>query len=98
MNQEQKFEKRLKEIRNDNNLDKIANDMLSTITLHGLTTDEVCALAYYIVDQTLRTKSNKEFLSKVGIDIDQLDIAGELQVMRAMVNNYVDKVSGSHDT
>ncbi|MXS25280.1 hypothetical protein [Enterococcus gallinarum] len=90
----QEFLNLLKKVREEKDIDQIAELFMSVINMYGLTTDEVCSLSYYMVDLTLQSNSNKTLLrNEFSIDIDKLGIDGKLAIMKAMVATYVDKVS-----
>lgn len=95
-NNNQEFLDLLKKIREEKNIDEIGELFLSVITMYGLTVDEVSAIAYYLVDTTLKANHNKLFMEEhFNIDIDKLGIDGKLSIMKAMIATYTDKVSNS---
>lgn len=74
-------------------VDQIGEMMLSIVNIYGLTVDEVCAIAYYLVNTTLKANHNKQFMQKhFNIDVNDLGIDGVLTTMKAMIATYVDKV------
>ena len=90
----QEFLDLLKKVREEKDIDQIAELFMSVVSMYGLTTDEVCSLSYYMVDRTLQSNSNKALLrDEFSIDVDNLGIDGKLAVMKAMVATYTDKVS-----
>lgn len=90
----QEFLSLLKKVREEKDIDQIAELFMSVVSMYGLTTDEVCSLSYYMVDRTLQSNSNKALLrNEFSLDVDKLGIDGKLSVMKAMVATYVDKVS-----
>jgi len=90
----QEFLNLLKKVREEKDIDQIAELFMSVVNMYGLTTDEVCSLSYFMVDRTLQSNSNKALLrDEFSIDVDNLGIDGKLAVMKAMVATHVDKVS-----
>lgn len=90
----QEFLNLLKKVREEKDIDQIAELFMSVINMYGLTTDEVCSLSYYMVDLTLQSNSNKTLMrNEFSIDIDKLGTDGKLAIMKAMVATYTDKVS-----
>lgn len=80
-------------IQQNKDVDQIGEFLLSVISVYGLTVDEVCAMAYYLVDTTLKAEHNKQFMQKCfNIDVNDLGIDGVLTTMKAMIATYVDKV------
>lgn len=89
----------LKDIRQSKDIDAIADLFTSIVDMYGLTVDEVCALCYYIVERSLKSDNNKRFLrERLQLDVDTLAPDGILQVQRAMVAVYVDKVRDNAKT
>lgn len=90
----QEFLDLLKKVREEKDIDQIAELFMSVVSMYGLTTDEVCSLSYYMVDRTLQSNGNKSLLrDEFSIDVDRLGIDGKLSIMKAMVATYTDKVS-----
>lgn len=83
----------LKEMRDEKNLDDIGELFLSIVTMYGLTTDEVAAMSYFLIEHTLKQQHNKRFISeRFGIDVDSLGIEGIQSIQHALVGVYLDKV------
>lgn len=92
MNQEQILNT-LKKIRENKNIDEIAELILNIISLTGLTVDEVASINYYTMKETLNAKHNKEFMKeKLKIDMTKLGPEGIFQVQRALLSTYYEKL------
>lgn len=92
----QEFLDLLKQVRENKDLDQIGELFVSIISMYGLTADEACAIAYYLLDTTLKAKHNKQLLrEQFAIDVDTLSLDGKLMVMKAMLATYNDKVSSN---
>ena len=92
-NNHQEFLDLLKRVRENKDLDQIGELFVSIISMYGLTADETCAIAYYLLDTTLKAKHNKQLLrEQFSIDVDTLSLDGKLVVMKAMLATYNDKV------
>lgn len=90
---QQEFLDMLKTIREGKDIDQMQELILSIFTMYGLTTDEVAALLFSIMKSVLQEKSNREMLAnKFSIDIDRLGAEGVLQVQRALLAAYLEKV------
>lgn len=85
----------LQKIRENKNIDEIAELILNIISLTGLTVDEVASVNYYIMKETLNAKHNKAFMKeKLNIDVNQLGPEGIFQVQRALLSTYYEKLKG----
>lgn len=83
----------MKQLQNEKDVDKIGELFLTLIAMYGLTTDEVCAISYYLIDHTLQTPVNKNLLrDEFNIDVQTLGMDGKFAVAKAMVATYVEKV------
>lgn len=84
----------LKRIRMEKDVDQIGEMFLAIINTFGLRVDEVCAIAYYLIDTTLKAKHNEDGLAKrFGIDIDKLGIDGKFTIAKAMIITYAEKAA-----
>lgn len=91
-----KFLELLADIREKKNIDEIGELFLSVINMYGLTVDEVCSIAFYLVDTTLTSSYNVSFFKeRLNIDVEVLGIEGKLKVMQAMIATYVSKVNAN---
>lgn len=92
-NKQQEFLDLLKKVREEKDIDQIAELFLSVTNMYGLTVDEVCALSFYMVDATLSAGQNKAFIAQhFNIDVDRLGVDGKLAIEKAMLAVYTDKV------
>lgn len=83
----------LNSMRENKNLDDLAQTMMALISSHGLTLDEVASLNYYVMKTSLETKSNKEFMEKhFNIDTTKLGPEGIFQVQQALLSSYYEKI------
>lgn len=90
---QQKYLDLLKSVREGKDIDQLQELMLSIFTMYGLTTDEVAALLFSVMRTVLHEKSNKDMLAnKFSIDIERLGAEGVLQVQRALLGAYLEKV------
>ena len=90
-NKQQEFLDLLKSVREEKDIDQIAELFLSVVNVYGLKVDEVCAIAYYLIDKTLSAKHNADFIAKhFAIDVKQVGIDGKLAIVKAMVAVYSD--------
>lgn len=92
-NKQQEFLDLLKKVREEKDIDQIAELFLSVVNVYGLKADEICAIAYYLIDTTLSAKHNADFIAKhFAIDVERVGIDGKLAIVKAMVAAYSDKV------
>lgn len=90
--QQEDFITMLKAIREEKNLEEIADLFLKVVAIYGLTMSEVAALNYYITEQTVKAKHNATFMKDhLNLDVNELSVDGILQVQRALVAAYVDE-------
>ncbi|MDT2793461.1 hypothetical protein [Enterococcus thailandicus] len=83
----------IKKIREEKDLDELANLFMNIISITGLKMDEVAALNYFISEQTLKAEHNAKFLKeRMSLDVSSLGIEGIFKVQEALVNVYVDKI------
>lgn len=91
--QQQDFLKLLSKMRDAKDIDAIADLFWDVISLYGLKMDETSALLYYIQDKTIKDDHNARFLkNNLNLDVTTLGVDGVLQVQRALLSRYVDKV------
>lgn len=92
MEKENLFEQ-LEKLRDEKDMDKIADLFQVIISMYGLKVDEVAALNFYIMQKTLESKHNAKFLKdKLGLDVNRLGTSGVLEVQRALLSAYLDNV------
>lgn len=91
---QQDFLELLTSIREEKDLDQMQELFVSIFSMYGLTTDEVAALLFSTMRQVLHEQQNKDMLAdKFSIDVTKLGAEGVLQVQRALLSAYLDKVS-----
>ncbi|MGG5359351.1 hypothetical protein [Enterococcus sp. DIV0240a] len=91
--QQAEFLETMKAIREEMDIDAIAELFLSVISIYGLKMDETASLLYFIQKQTIEAEHNSKFLKeRLGLDVTELGIDGVLQVQRALVNTYASQV------
>ncbi len=83
----------IKKMREEKDIDELANLLMNIISLIGLKMDEVAALNYFIAEQTLKAEHNAKFLKeRMSLDVSSLGIEGIFKVQEALVNVYVGKI------
>lgn len=83
----------IKKIREEKDLDELANLFMNIISIAALKMDEVAALNYFIAEQTLKAEHNAKFLKeRMSLDVSSLGIEGIFKVQEALVNVYVDNI------
>ncbi|EGP5134794.1 MULTISPECIES: hypothetical protein [Enterococcus] len=93
MNDNYDYIKLIEKIRAEKDMDELANLFMNIISLVGLKMDEVAALNYFIAEQTIRAEHNAKFLKeRLGLEVADLGLDGILQVQRALVSTYVDRL------
>lgn len=93
MEQDNKILKTLEQIRENKDIDQVAQLMLNIISLVGLTVDEVASINYYTMQHTLNAEHNKRFMKeKLQLDVTQLGPEGIFQVERALLATYNEKL------
>lgn len=86
--------KMLTQIREEKDMDAIADLFWKAITAYGLKVDELAALNYYMMKRSLETPVNATLIKeRMDLDVTQLGVDGILQVQRALVNVYVEQLS-----
>ncbi|EYT95542.1 hypothetical protein QJ527_07205 [Enterococcus mundtii] len=93
MKESNEYIKLIEKLREEKDMDKIAETFSSIISAYGLSVMETCSLAYYLVDRALNTPQNKLMLQeKFFIDTDKLGVDGKLTIMKAMLSVYSKEV------
>ena len=83
----------LNKVRQNKNVDNVAQTILSIISSSGLTVDEVASVNYYIMKETLNAEHNKRFMSEnLQLDVSQLGPEGIFQVQHALLSTYYEKI------
>lgn len=99
MDEKEKFIEKLDELRSEKDMNKIADLFNSVVIMYGVTVEETCALAYYLIDKALKADHNALMLQeKFGIDINKLGLDGKLTIARAMVSAYATEVEANEQT
>ncbi|EME3218574.1 hypothetical protein VSX30_002131 [Enterococcus faecalis] len=89
--QQAQFLEIIKKIREEKDVDAIAELFLEIISVYGLKMDETAALLYYVQKETLEADHNSQFLNeRLKLNVKSLNIEGVLQVQRALVNAYIE--------
>lgn len=90
---EQKIFDLLKKIQDEKDIDKIAEMIMSVISLYGMKMDEVAALNFYIMKQSLESPHNERFIQeRFGIDVSKLGVIGVLDMQKALISAYTEKL------
>ncbi|WEI91433.1 hypothetical protein [Enterococcus casseliflavus] len=84
----------LTQLREEKDMDAIAELFWKIITTYGLKVDELAALNYYTMKRSLEAPVNATLLKeRMKLDVTQLGVDGILQVQRALVNVYVEQLA-----
>ncbi|PQE43697.1 hypothetical protein CUS13_05300 [Enterococcus faecalis] len=90
------FIKMLTQLREEKDMDAIADLFWKVITVYGLKVDELAALNYYMIKQSLEEPVNATFIKeRLELDVTILGIEGVLQVQRALVNTYLSNIANN---
>ncbi|HIB1888669.1 hypothetical protein IGK80_000906 [Enterococcus sp. DIV0609] len=94
--QQAQFLEIIKKIREEKDVDAIAELFLEIISVYGLKMDETAALLYYVQKETLEADHNAQFLNeRLKLNVKSLNIEGVLQVQRALVNAYLSNIANN---
>jgi hypothetical protein len=86
--------KLLTQLREEKDMDAIAELFWKIITAYGLKVDELAALNYYTMKRSLEAPVNATLLKeRMKLDVTQLGVDGIIQVQRALVNVYVEQLA-----
>ena len=86
----------MKKVREEKDIDALAELFIEIISVYGLKMDETSALLYYVQKETLEADHNAQFLKeRLKLDVKSLGIEGVLQVQRALVNTYLSNISNN---
>ncbi|WP_373419327.1 hypothetical protein [Enterococcus faecalis] len=86
----------LTQLREEKDMDAIADLFWKVITVYGLKVDELAALNYYMIKQSLEEPVNATFIKeRLELDVTILGIEGVLQVQRALVNTYLSNIANN---
>ena len=88
------FIKMLTQLREEKDMDDIAELFWKIITAYGLKVDELASLNYYMMKRSLEAPVNATLIKeRMDLDVTQLGVDGILQVQRALVNVYVEQLA-----
>lgn len=91
-NEKYPFLSSVQETQENKNLDELQEQIITVLSLHGLTTDEVAALLFSTMRNILSQKKNKEMLKiNFNIDVERLGAEGILAVQQALLEGYLSK-------
>lgn len=90
MNKENVFEQ-LEKLQDEKDIDKIADLFLVIISMYGLKMDEVAALNFYIMQKSLESKNNSDFIKEhFKVDVTKLGVSGVLDFQQALIASYLE--------
>lgn len=88
------FIKMLNQLREEKDMDAIADLFWKIITAYGLKVDELAALNYYTIKRSLEAPVNATLLKeRMKLDVTQLGVDGILQVQRALITIYTEQLA-----
>lgn len=88
------FIKMLTQLREEKDMDAIAELFWKIITAYGLKVDELAALNYYTMKRSLEAPVNSTLLKeRMKLDVTQLGVDGILQVQRALIIIYTEQLT-----
>lgn len=86
--------KMLTQLREEKDMDAIAELIWKVITAYGLKVDELAALNYYTMKRSLEAPVNSTLLKeRMKLDVTQLGLDGILQVQRALITIYTEQLA-----
>ncbi|EMW6159937.1 hypothetical protein [Enterococcus faecalis] len=86
----------MKKIREEKDIDALAELFIEIISVYGMKMDETSALLYYVQKETLEEDHNAQFLNeRLKLDVKSLGVEGVLQVQRALVNTYLSNIANN---
>lgn len=96
---QQDFLNMLKAVREGKDLDQIQDLLISTFNMYGLKMDEVAALLFSVMKNSLEQDFNKRILEeKFKIDVTKLDAKSLLEVQHALLVSYVERNKDNRET
>lgn len=88
------FIKMLTQLREEKDMDDVADLFWKVITAYGLKVDELAALNYYTMKRSLEAPVNATLLKeRMKLDVTQLGVDGILQVQRALITIYTEQLA-----
>lgn len=92
MKKESLFEQ-LEKLQEEKDIDKIADLFLVIIGMYGLKADEVAALNFFIMQKSLESKHNADFIKNhLNVDVKKLGVSGVLDFQQALIASYLENV------
>lgn len=92
MKKESLFEQ-LEKLQKEKDIDKIADLFLVIIGMYGLKVDEVAALNFFIMQKSLESKHNADFIENhLNVDVKKLGVSGVLDFQQALIASYLENV------
>lgn len=92
MKKESLFEQ-LEKLQEEKDIDKIADLFLVIIGMYGLKMDEVAALNFFIMQKSLESKHNADFIKNhLNVDVKKLGVSGVLDFQQALIASYLENV------
>ncbi|MGF2085880.1 hypothetical protein [Enterococcus casseliflavus] len=86
--------KMLTQLREEKDMDAIAELFWKIIMAYGLKVDELAALNYYTMKRSLEAPVNATLLKeRMKLDVTQLGVDGILQVQRALITIYTEQLA-----
>ncbi|MDT2981868.1 hypothetical protein [Enterococcus casseliflavus] len=86
------FIKMLSQLREEKDMDAIAELFWKVITAYGLKVDELAALNYYTMKRSLEAPVNATLLKeRMRLDVTQLGVDGILQLQRSLITIYTEQ-------
>lgn len=86
--------KMLTQLREEKDMDAIADLFWKVITAYGLKVDELAALNYYTMKRSLEAPVNATLLKeRMKLDVTQLGVDGILKVQRALITIYTEQLT-----
>lgn len=78
-------------LKNEKDLDKVADLFLVIIGMYGLKMDEVAALNFFIMQKSLESKHNADFIKNhLNVDVKKLGVSGVLDFQQALIASYLE--------
>lgn len=84
----------LTQLREEKDMDAIAELFWKIITAYGLKVDELSTLNYYTMKRSFEAPVNATLLrERMKLDVTQLGVDGILQVQRALITIYTEQLA-----
>jgi hypothetical protein len=83
----------LEKLQDEKDIDKIADLFLVILSMYGMKMDEVAALNFYVMQKSLESKHNADFIKEhFKMDATKLGISGVLDFQQALIASYLEKL------